>query len=88
MLTQPELASNTSTNAVVGLLGPRQIRGLVAWMVLLSASSTAPSMVWKSISASLNEAGCSQSTLWICGTSDGSMRTALFDVPSRRSPEE
>ena len=86
--TQPVCASNKSMNAVVGALGPRQIRGFVLWIVFVSASSETPSIVWKSISASLNESGCSQSTLVTSGTPEGSMRTAEVDVPSRRSPEE
>ena len=89
MLTHADSAeSNRSMKTVVGRLGPRQKRGLVAWIVLDRAISSVCSTSENIISASLNELGCSQSTLCSSDSPPDIMRRAALGVPRRRSEAE
>ena len=82
------VASNRSMNTVVGAFAPRQKRGLLACTTLVSAISSVSSTSLKSISASLNESGCSQSTLCSRASPPDIMRRAAVGVPRRMSVAE
>ena len=81
-------ASKRSMNTVVGAFAPRQKRGLVACTTFVSAISSVSRTSENCISASLKDAGCSQSTACSSASPPDIIRRAAVGVPSLMSVAE